>query len=283
MPHVSRLLLSLLTFTVLASPAAAQVDTLSAYFTASDGTRIHYYTQGTSGSWVVLIHGYTDSARRMWITTGVMPDLARDHRVVALDNRNHGRSDRPEPNGVGRAEDVVELMDHLGIDIAHIHGYSMGGGITGRLLASHSERFITASFGGSGFNETDPELRAHAASLDPSGPEPEGAEARAFENLRNRATARAEAAAADPQPSSTAAPPTSPQEIDLRSVLVPVLAINGEHDRPYSRTHRMWRELPDFRNVVLPGRNHMSAIGVGSPMPPEYREALREFITINDP
>ena len=277
-----RSLLPLILATVFAGSASAQADTVSAFFTASDGVRIHYYTQGSSGSWVVLIHGYTDSARRMWIGTGIMNDLARDHRVVALDNRNHGQSDRPEPNGSGRAEDVIELMDHLDIDVAHIHGYSMGGGITGRLLASHPERFITAAFGGSGFNETDPELRAHAASLDPAMPTPQGAEARAFENLRNRAAARSEAASGSPATQTAAATPASPSEMDLREVTVPVLAINGEYDRPYSRTHRMWRELPDFRNVILPGRNHMSAIGVGSPMPPEYREALREFITIND-
>lgn len=139
----------------LASAAFAQSPSGSAafkedFFTASDGVKIHYLTAGSTGSWVVLIHGYTDNAERMWFRTGIAPALAKNHRIVALDNRNHGKSDKPVPGGTGRAQDVVELMDHLHIDRAHIHGYSMGGGITGQLLAMIPQRFITAGFGGSG-------------------------------------------------------------------------------------------------------------------------------------
>src|SRR5215510_11878128 len=92
-----------------------QAAPASEFFTTSDGVKIHYLTAGTTGSWVVLIHGYMDSAQRMWFTTGIAPALAKNHRVVAIDNRNHGESDKPEPNGAGRASDVIELMDHLTI------------------------------------------------------------------------------------------------------------------------------------------------------------------------
>ena len=91
-----------------ASPTYAQD---SAFFTTSDGVRIHYLTMGNSGSWVVLIHGYTDTAQRMWFTTGIAPVLAKRHRVVALDNRNHGQSDKPVPNGPGRAQDIASRTD----------------------------------------------------------------------------------------------------------------------------------------------------------------------------
>src|SRR5688572_30777000 len=112
-------------------PAApvVQVGQKSNFFTTSDGTKIHYLTYGDSGSWVMLIHGYSDSAQRMWFNTGIAPEIAKRHRVVAIDNRNHGQSDKPVPGGSGRAQDVIELMDHLKIDRAHIHRYSMGGGI----------------------------------------------------------------------------------------------------------------------------------------------------------
>ncbi|HET9948703.1 MAG TPA: alpha/beta hydrolase, partial [Longimicrobiales bacterium] len=110
-----------LTLVLSAAPERALAqEPASAFFTTSDGVRIHYLTAGDQGSWVVLVHGYTDSAERMWFRTGIAPELAKSHRVVALDNRNHGESDAPEPNGVGRAEDVLELMDHLGIERAHI-------------------------------------------------------------------------------------------------------------------------------------------------------------------
>ena len=103
-----------------------------------DGVKIHYLTHGDSGSWVVLVHGYSDNAQRMWFNTGIAPEIAKRHRVVAIDNRNHGQSDKPTPGGSGRAQDVIELMDHLKIQRAHIHGYSMGGGIVGSLLGHDS-------------------------------------------------------------------------------------------------------------------------------------------------
>ncbi len=216
----------------------------------------------------------------MWIDTGIAGALAENHRVVALDNRNHGQSDAPTPNGPGRADDVIELMDHLGIARAHIHGYSMGGGITGRLLASHPERFITAGFGGSGIYEEDEALREQAAALDPEMPEPEGLAAAAYQRLRERAAAAREAAESSGESRRSF---RAPLDIDLASVTIPVIAINGEFDRPYSKTQRMWRELHNFKNVILPGRNHMTAIAVGVPMDETYVTEMVRFINANDP
>src|SRR6266540_1770065 len=148
---------------LLVSAASARAQQpKDGFFTTKDGVKIHYLTMGETGSWVVLIHGYTDTAQRMWFATGIAPAIAKTHRVVALDNRNHGQSDKPQPGGAGKAEDVIELMDHLKIQRAHIHGYSMGGALTGQLLAKIPDRFITAGFGGSGLTETDTTLRAQA-------------------------------------------------------------------------------------------------------------------------
>jgi len=106
---------------------------------------------GRKGSYVVLIHGYTGSAEGNWFRNGIADPLAVNRRVVALDCRNRGRSDKPQLNGPGKAEDVIELMDHPQIQKAHVHGYSMGGAITRTLLATHPGRFLMAVFGGSGF------------------------------------------------------------------------------------------------------------------------------------
>ena len=263
---------------LMTAPAAQAQDPVDAFFTASDGVRIHYITLGDEGSWVVLIHGYTDSAERMWFRTGIAPALAVNHRVVALDNRNHGQSDTPEPNGSGRAEDVWELMEHLGIERAHIHGYSMGGGITGELLATHPGRFITAGFGGSGIRETDPDLQALALSMDPEAPAPEGAAAAAFTRLRERAASRNTARGAP----AGAPPERPPLTYDDVAHAVPVLAINGEYDSPYSKAQRILREFETFQNVVLPGLNHMTAIMVGAPMPQKYIDSIVAFINTYD-
>jgi pimeloyl-ACP methyl ester carboxylesterase len=142
--------------TLLAGAAFAQEQPEHKYFTTKDGVKIHFMTIG-KGTPVILIHGYTGSAEGNWFRNGIAVALAKTHRVIAIDCRNHGRSDKPQPNGPGRAEDVIEMMDYLKIQKAHLHGYSMGGGIVGRLMALIPERIITAGFGGSGVRETDPE------------------------------------------------------------------------------------------------------------------------------
>lgn len=264
-----------LAFLLAGSLAVMADEPQDGYFQTSDNIKIHYMTLGDQGSWVVLIHGFTDSARRMYFSTGIAQELAKNHRVVAIDNRNHGLSDKPQPGGPGIAEDTIELMRHLGIEKAHIHGYSMGGGITGRLMASNPELFITGSFGGSGIREVDTEKAAAAQALDPTAPEPTGTEAAAFNRLRQAASRNRGEGEARPRVR------TGP-EIDLGKITFPVLAINGEYDRPLSKTQRLWRELGNFQNVILPGKSHMTAIAVGGPMPQLYIDSLATFINAND-
>ena len=102
----------------------------SAFITTTDGIKIHYFELGGSGSPVILIHGYTANAEGKWIKPNIAQTLAARHRVIAIDARGHGRSDKPhDPAKYGprMAADVIELMDQLKIPKAHIHGYSMGG------------------------------------------------------------------------------------------------------------------------------------------------------------
>lgn len=266
-------------------------DAAHDYFDTSDGTKLHYMTLGDKGSYVFLIHGYTGTAEGNWFMNGIADALAKNHQVVAIDCRNHGKSDKPERGGPGKWQDAIELMDHLGIEKAHIHGYSMGGMITGRLLAANPEKFITASFGGSGIRESDPEWQERVPK-DVEGRDPKEAEvsrnlfiSAAMNNGLNREEAekRADQPREPRRPAGGAVPALfrNPLEIDLKKVDVPVLAINGEFDSPMSKTFRLWRELNDFTSIVLPGKSHLTAIVAGQ-MPPEYLDGLVRFIDGND-
>ena len=246
------------------------------FFTTSDGIKIHYLTHGDAGSWVVLVHGYSDNAQRMWFNTGIAPEIAKHHRVVAIDNRNHGQSDKPVPGGSGRAQDVIELMDHLKIQRAHIHGYSMGGGIVASLLGMIPDRFITAGFGGSGMNETDPKYRAEAEALDDALPKATGADAEGMERFRARV------AAARPAGSPAAVPAPQAPAVDLTKLNVPILAVNGSFDNPYRKTHRFWREAQTFQNVILPNKTHLTAIAAGAPPSQQYIDVIARFIDAYD-
>jgi pimeloyl-ACP methyl ester carboxylesterase len=276
-----------LCLTMLTTTAFAKRQPLDNYFKTSDGVKIHYLVQG-EGTPIILIHGYTGSAQGNWFSNGVADALAKNHMVVALDCRNHGKSDKPQLNGPGRAEDVIELMDHLKIQKAHFHGYSMGGGIVGRLLTLIPDRFITASFGGSGIPETDPKWQAKVPP-DKQGRDPLEDEAshklrikHAMDNGMSREEAEKQAKAPPPARPRLGAGARPPLQIDLTKLNIPMLAINGEYDRPNAKTTRLAREVKNFKSVVLPGKSHLTAIAPGY-IPKEYIETLVAFIDANDP
>jgi pimeloyl-ACP methyl ester carboxylesterase len=265
---------SLVALLALGSAGLAAADGLAdGWVTAPDGVRIHYLVEG-DGPAVVLVHGYTANARDKWWGTGVAQALSRDHRVIGIDCRGHGESDKPhDPMAYGprMAEDVIAVMDALGVDRAHVHGYSMGGGIVTQLLDRHPDRLLTASYGGSGVPEVDPEWIAKVPP-DRDGEAPGEQDARrALEQSGYRDAEALAAVRAYPWPEGDRG------RIDLGRVTAPVLALNGELDHPNQKTHRMRRELPSFWSYVLPDRGHLTTVG------PVYTEILHRFVELYDP
>ena len=117
------------------------------------GVKIRYLVQG-DGEPAVLIHGLYSSAELNWQRTGIMRALARDHQAIALDLLGHGGSDRPEgaeAYGLHVVEDVVLLLDVLKVERAHVVGYSLGGMVALKFIATHPDRVISATIGGMGW------------------------------------------------------------------------------------------------------------------------------------
>ena len=179
-------------------------------------------------------------------------------------------------------------MDALSIERAHIHGYSMGGGTTARLLNIIPERMITACFGGFGFTEIDP-YWIERVPADIEGIDPDAESADALYRLASARDNGMDAETAD-RIGYIWRPPITPETmvrvrqglaVDLTQVCIPIMATNGEFDRPLQKTHRMWRELRNFTNVVLPGKSHLTAI-MAEYIPPEYSRNLTRFIDAND-
>jgi pimeloyl-ACP methyl ester carboxylesterase len=119
----------------------------------SNGVKIHYEC-AEKGEPVILVHGLYSSAKMNWDLPGITAALAKHYRVIALDNRGHGQSDKPEAEdqyGTQMVEDIVRLMDHLNIHQARLVGYSMGGMIVMKALTLHPDRFTSAVLGGMGW------------------------------------------------------------------------------------------------------------------------------------
>ena len=103
---------------------------------------MHYETHGR-GDALVLIPGYADCSTASFFRQ--IPGLAKNYRVIAIDNRGSGLSDKPDiPCGMDMmAKDAAGLLDSLGIRKAHVYGESMGGMIAQHFALSYPE--ITAS------------------------------------------------------------------------------------------------------------------------------------------
>jgi pimeloyl-ACP methyl ester carboxylesterase len=285
----------LASFVDLFDPGAPPVEDRS--FVASDGVKLHYWSVG-QGPPIVLLHGFSGSAD-MWLFDGVAAALAKNHRVLALDCRGHGRSDKPhDPARYGPqvALDTVELLDHLRVAKAHIHGFSLGGWILGYILTQRPERVLTAAFVGHAVMETDPAMeakvppdRAGVDALDRAAREkvrdPLELEARAVQGPGTRDDQALAAARAYPwKPTERLEGEIFPSRlpIDLTTVKIPVLAIMGALDWPNIKTHRMWREIDNLWIVRLPGKAHVSSVAPGY-ISPEYVEATVKFVNANDP
>lgn len=125
----------------------------------NDGVKIYYEIEG-EGPPVVMIHGFSSDLDSGWKETNWVETLRHNYRLILLDCRGHGKSDKPHGDsdyGLKMIDDVIKLMDHLSIEKANFFGYSMGASIIFRLLLSTPGIIISVILGGFvlNFNEKD--------------------------------------------------------------------------------------------------------------------------------
>lgn len=119
----------------------------------SDGVAITYYDFG-EGEPLLLLHGFGMSAQTQWAM--LAEDLAQRYRVIIPDHRGHGDSDKPvgaEHYGRPMVEDLIGLLDHLGLERARVAGMSMGGYMAIAAVADYPQRFNCAFIGAAGWVE----------------------------------------------------------------------------------------------------------------------------------
>jgi pimeloyl-ACP methyl ester carboxylesterase len=217
------------------------------------GVQIYYEVHGR-GPPVVLHHGFTCSTAE-WHEAGYVAGLEGDYRLILLDSRGHGRSDKPHDSESYefrlRAHDVVAVLDDLGVDRAHFFGYSLGGRI-GLDLAWHAPDRVRSLIVGASHPYRNP---------------PTDASRRAFE--RGMAAwidglpsviappVRARMLAADTRALSASAAVDRPSlEGMLPTLPMPCLAYAGSADPILPRVEEFMRLVPNGTVFSLPGFDH---------------------------
>jgi pimeloyl-ACP methyl ester carboxylesterase len=227
-----------------------------------NGLHLYYETDGDGGTPLVLLHGGVMTIELTY--AALRPALTARHRVVGVDFQAHGRTadiDR-DLTYANLASDVVGLLDHLGIERAHVIGHSMGGGTALELAVSHPDRVrsvvpISASVRPEG---THPDLN------DPST----YATSTRMPTEQDFADMAAAYAAVAPHPERFAELPersmTSLNGWDgwsdeqLAGITAPMLIVIGDHDFTTSSHAALMQELiPGSQLAILPGTTHMQA------------------------
>ncbi|MBD2700543.1 alpha/beta hydrolase [Spirosoma sp. BT702] len=237
-------------------------------FTSFDGTKIHYDIIG-EGKPVVLLHGFISNSES-WKRSAVRQALAdAGFKVVTLDLRGNGLSDRPHAAEAYRdnteLKDVMALMKHLNLSNYDVVGYSRGAILTAKLLTM-DKQVRRAVMGGISVDFSDPNWirrRSFFEALTKPGSHPELQPA--VDNAKKSgADTVVLARLQEFQPVTSKA--------ELAKIKIPVLVVNGDQDKDNGDPQTLVDAIPGSRLVIVPG-NHGGAMRT-----PEFAKAVVDFL-----
>jgi len=268
----------------------------TAKYAAVDGARIRYLDKG-QGPPVVLLHGFASSLETWDL---LVPDLERTHRVIALDLKGFGWSDRPEGDYSPAAEArlVIKLLDQLGVKRAAFVAHSWGSSVALALALAAPERVTRIALYDAWVYEEQIPTTFIMARADGLGEmlfglfydqRPDERIALAFYNKDFVTEPLVEAVEASlDRPGTTAAALASvrgqrftEQQARYRTIEKPVLLLWGREDvvTTVKFAERLSRDLPHARLVVYPQCGHFPMFEAKR----QSNEDLLKFLAEEDP
>lgn len=244
------------------------------YF-CNNSVKLAYLDYGI-GEPILLIHGFASNAILNWVDTGwIALFVEGGYRIIALDNRGHGDSDKfydisaytPE----NMVNDAYSLLQHLNINKAHIMGYSMGARVAAYFALLHSETTQTLNVGGmasalvEGAGSWQP---IHDAMLVDDINDIENQRGFLFRKFADNNKSDRKALAA-----CIIGSKKELSKEQVQQIKTPTLVVAGEKDEISGSPDRLAEMMPNATAITLPRRNHMLAVGDKL-----YKESQLNFI-----
>jgi pimeloyl-ACP methyl ester carboxylesterase len=239
---------------------------------------MHYRVEG-DGPPLVLQHGFGDSLES-WYELGYVDAFKDEYRLILLDARGHGASDKPhEPEAYSFQNvtaDVVAVLDALTVAHAHYFGFSMGGKNGFALAAYAPERLCSLSVLGAGAA-----AQAHAPlefwiTALRHGPEAVASlwamEEPVSPAMRQRLVANDSEALIAQRLQRKA---LEGFDALLPTLSIPCLLMVGEADATYASVHACSRMIPNVTFVSIPSRGHMGSFLHRAEVVAHLRQFLR--------
>jgi pimeloyl-ACP methyl ester carboxylesterase len=234
----------------------------------TDGVKIAYDDippQGGADRTIILIHGFASNRIEGWKRTGWYAAFERRRtRVIALDQRGHGESEKLyEPQAYAReqlAADVLNLMDHIGVDRADLFGYSMGVRTALELAIAQPDRVSHLILGGVGGKllEKAPDVAGEPMADAMLADDPEAIKEPMLRSFRQFADEQGEDLKALAAVTRMRNMPFDPDA--LAELPIPVLVVAGQGDTGAGDPEALARVFLHGKGVTIPGCDHFSAI-----------------------
>jgi pimeloyl-ACP methyl ester carboxylesterase len=124
------------------TPAGATIPGVTHHQADVNGTRLHYVSAGTTGSPILLVHGWPET---WWAFHKLIPLLAETHRVFAVDLRGFGDSSTADDDHDVEtlAEDLHHLVGRLGAGPVHVLCQDISGGPGVHFAATHPDEVLS--------------------------------------------------------------------------------------------------------------------------------------------
>jgi len=234
----------------------------------TDGVTIAYddiTPAGGAQKTIILIHGFASNRAEGWKRTGWYAAFERrGTRVIALDQRGHGESEKLyDPASYAReqlAADVLNLMDHLGVEAADVFGYSMGTRTALELAIAQPDRVRNLILGGVGGKllEKAPDVAGEPMADAMLADDPESIKEPMLRSFRQFADEQGEDLKALAAVTRMRNMPFDPDA--LAELPMPVLVVAGAGDTGAGDPEALARVFPHGKGVAIPGCDHFSAI-----------------------